>query len=682
MEIQQYPLMQLEEVPLEILPIAVVGNVVGVVQIDTQQENSSPVLSGPRAEATSPSGKTNQQSNSKGKSVALVDQGGKPNKLSSSSPSWEKKLEVFDASITRSVWREGHVRWRAKLAIGSAGGLGAHYTWTNNQDSPTLVRLDRFLVSANWDVFPDFRQISLPRPVSNHAPIQLVYGNREKVKAPFKLENAWFEEDNFIPLLKLENSLTSKTEKRAFLSVIEDIDRAEELDPLSDDLKLKRSQAKILYNKLAVKEEIKWRQRAKTTWLKEGDRNTHFSTRWQMLGVEPLQLAGWNGKLNEDQKLLLERHFSEEEIKAEIFKMEGDKSPGPDGLTNLFYVNCWDFIKQDLVNVFQSFHSNAFLQRSLNTTLITLIPKIEGAVNIKDFRPISLLNSFYKVLAKVLAERLKGVIGSMVSDKQFAFVPGRQMLDSVLIANELTDSRKREGIPGLAVCSKRAALSGLWEGFALAPGKEKVNILQFVDDTLCFVDDSLDQVEFFLGILSWFEVVSRLKVNLSKSLIILVGQVSNLEECARMLAFQIDFLLVKYLGLPLGAKCSSSSIWVPIIERMEKKLSSWKAKYLSAGGRRNFLWRGWDEEKKIHLVNWDQVCLPIEEGGLGIRKLKLFNSALLSKWIWRFASERTAWWRNLLAGGGSSLSSLSNLLSGVGELSESYGFQLGYAKYS
>ena len=67
--------------------------------------------------------------------------------------------------------------------------------------------------------------------------------------------------------------------------------------------------------------------------------------------------------------------------------------------------------------------------------------------NIRDYQPISLVRCIYKLLSKVLAQRLRGVIGSLISENQNAFVRGRQILDAVLIANELIDSRIKSGIP-------------------------------------------------------------------------------------------------------------------------------------------------------------------------------------------------------------------------------------------
>ncbi|RVW54708.1 NADH dehydrogenase [ubiquinone] flavoprotein 2, mitochondrial [Vitis vinifera] len=95
------------------------------------------------------------------------------------------------------------------------------------------------------------------------------------------------------------------------------------------------------------------------------------------------------------------------------------------------------------------FYLHGTFQRSLNFTFLLLIPKKEGIDDLRDFRPISLVGSVYKLLAKVLANRLKSVMGEVIFDSQHAFVHGRQILDAVLIANDALDSRLKDNIPGL-----------------------------------------------------------------------------------------------------------------------------------------------------------------------------------------------------------------------------------------
>lgn len=95
-------------------------------------------------------------------------------------------------------------------------------------------------------------------------------------------------------------------------------------------------------------------------------------------------------------------------------------------MTGEFYKNCWNILKIDLLEVFQEFFENGIINKRTNETYICLIPKKKKASKVGDFRPISLTTSLYKVIAKVLAERLKSVLSHTISDGQAAFVKGRQ----------------------------------------------------------------------------------------------------------------------------------------------------------------------------------------------------------------------------------------------------------------
>lgn len=109
------------------------------------------------------------------------------------------------------------------------------------------------------------------------------------------------------------------------------------------------------------------------------------------------------------------------------------------------------YFKDDFMSVFLEFFERGILSTIIKSTFIVLIPKIEGASNMGDFRPISLVTSLYKVISKVLVWRLRLVIGEMVSSTHSAFIQGSQILDSILIANECVDMMRRSRNKGV-VC--------------------------------------------------------------------------------------------------------------------------------------------------------------------------------------------------------------------------------------
>jgi hypothetical protein len=135
----------------------------------------------------------------------------------------------------------------------------------------------------------------------------------------------------------------------------------------------------------------------------------------------------------------LTRPFSESEVKAAVWDCDSFKSPGPDGVNFGFIKDFWEDMKGEVMRFITEFHRNGKLTKGLNSTFIALIPRVDSPQRLNDFRPISLVGSLYKILAN----RLRIVIGSVISETQTAFVKDRHILDNILIANEVVDEARR-----------------------------------------------------------------------------------------------------------------------------------------------------------------------------------------------------------------------------------------------
>lgn len=168
-----------------------------------------------------------------------------------------------------------------------------------------------------------------------------------------------------------------------------------------------------------------------------------------ILGEEepPNLLATVKTRLSDEQKFVLDQPITADEIREAMFQFDGRKAPGPDGFVAAFYQDNWGWLVKDIVQSALTFFESGFMLKELNNTLITLIPKVPNPQCVGDFRPISLCNVLYlyKLLSKVLVNRLRAVLGDLVSQYQHGFVSSRLSSDNVLIAHEILEYvRKRK----------------------------------------------------------------------------------------------------------------------------------------------------------------------------------------------------------------------------------------------
>jgi hypothetical protein len=104
------------------------------------------------------------------------------------------------------------------------------------------------------------------------------------------------------------------------------------------------------------------------------------------------------------------------------------KPRGMMGFPWVFFNKCWEILKEDIMAVFREFHSKRRFEKSINATFISLIQE-KVAMDIKDFRPISLVGVVYKIISKVPMNKLKQVLEKIISNSQNEFIKGRQILE-------------------------------------------------------------------------------------------------------------------------------------------------------------------------------------------------------------------------------------------------------------
>lgn len=241
-------------------------------------------------------------------------------------------------------------------------------------------------------------------------------------------------------------------------------------------------EAKNRIKELGLLKKRDLKQRARVRWAKEGDENTSFfhacvnmrrvsnnipglnvEGKWvfkpsevkreacsffrkrfvEDMVVRPdLECSGLK-RLSESEAESMIVPFSEAEIKQAVFDCDSDKAPGPDGFNFRFIKRFWPLFANDFLKVLQEFSDTGHINRGVGSSFITLIPKNNDPVSLNEYRPITLIGVISKVISKVLANRIKKVMGSIIHETQSAFLAGRYILDGPLIINEILSWAKK-----------------------------------------------------------------------------------------------------------------------------------------------------------------------------------------------------------------------------------------------
>ncbi|KAK9930542.1 hypothetical protein M0R45_027578 [Rubus argutus] len=232
----------------------------------------------------------------------------------------------------------------------------------------------------------------------------------------------------------------------------------------------------VLANALLIQDQF-WSSKAREKWVRDGDRNTGYYQRIAKIRraqsfISHLRIGS---NLQTDVSLLRQHvvdYFTKaftndgcsvdtglvsklipslvtvaendcltatptpDEIKVVAFSMDPDSAPGPDGFSGHFYRSCWDFIGSDVVNAVCYFFESGFIQPNLNCSFVALLPKVPEADVITQFRPIAMANFIFKIITRILADRLSPIASRIILPNQFAFLKGRQISDCIFLTSE------------------------------------------------------------------------------------------------------------------------------------------------------------------------------------------------------------------------------------------------------
>ncbi|KAL6191890.1 hypothetical protein ACLB2K_038279 [Fragaria x ananassa] len=560
---------------------------------------------------------------------------------------------------------------------------GAQFTWARRRGvrGNVELRLDRCLENLDWlDAWAQFDCFTLPGLSSDHNPLIMSFskdfGARHSL---FRFWKMWVEHTDFndfvkqcwgsvvtygCPLSVLQHKLRVLRKAlrvwnwEVFGNIHKKVD--DDLTALvqiqhdiatsggSDDLLAKESVLQTSLTESLRIWEMFCQEKSRQGWLAEGDRNTSYFH--AMCRVRKAQSSitllreGMSRVIHslvtEEENNRLIEVPSSDEIWSAIKSMDPDSAPGPDGFNGHFFVSCWDIVGRDVVATVQYFFRTGKLPSSFNSSITILIPKVEHADCIKNFRPIALANFIFKIIPKIISLRSTDIASRIISAQQHAFVKGRSISDCIMTTLEcfnLLDNTCYRGNVAIKVDITKAFDTLSWDFLApvlqafgfhhvfvtwLHPissprGTCAPSHALFADDIIVFCRGDRRSLAVIMDFLGEYGVNSGQVINKAKSQVFISKHLSYRHH-----------LIVDLLGIPEGTT-PFTYLGVPIF-------------------------RGSMDKRGVPLVAWKTCCAPMDEGGLGLKQLFVLNRSLLLKRAWEIYSStsegcsflRNRFWRN------------------------------------
>ncbi|WOG84202.1 hypothetical protein DCAR_0103384 [Daucus carota subsp. sativus] len=359
------------------------------------------------------------------------------------------------------------------------------------------------------------------------------------------------------------------------------------------------------------------------------------------------------------------------------------------------------------MNAIVSDSQTGFIKGRQASESILLVKEIVHSIQKGKGRGMVLKLDFEKAFDTVKWEFLFEVLAKMNFDQKWiGWIKG--LLETARVSILVNGSPTKEFVPSrglrqgdplspllfnlvgevLSSMLHKTSQKGIFKGFSLGKAMQPITHLQFADDTIVFVDNTLESISGVKKVLQCFQMISGLKINYEKSEIFAHNSsFSTQMEGARIFGCKVGQWPMTYLGVPIGISSKRRIFWEPLVKKFHSKLATWKADILNLAGRttlvksvldslptywlglhmippgvcdkierirRDFLWGsvGGKEEpkRKIHAIRWSRICLSKDQGGLGLVPIKVKNLALLGKWSFRWDNERHRNWNIWIRG--------------------------------
>jgi hypothetical protein len=170
-----------------------------------------------------------------------------------------------------------------------------------------------------------------------------------------------------------------------------------------------------------------------------------------------------NSRVTDSMNDALCADFTDKEVADALFQIGPLKAPGPDGFPARFFQRNWTVMREQVIAGVKEFFRTGVMPEGVNDTCIVLIPKVDNPERLTEFRPISLCNVIYKVVAKCLVNRLRPILDDIISPAQSAFVPGRMITDNALLAFECIHFIQQKKDPNNSFCAYKLDLSKAYD---------------------------------------------------------------------------------------------------------------------------------------------------------------------------------------------------------------------------